>query len=80
MYFSFLIVFDIVKIRRADGLIDLLHKVIRTLSSGDIFGELALLSDNPRSATITTGAEEGCAVLKLYKVRMLGVYRLSCWN
>jgi CRP/FNR family transcriptional regulator, cyclic AMP receptor protein len=45
--------------RRADG--D--NLVVNEFSTGDFFGELALLDDGPRTATITATEETTCLVL-----------------
>jgi CRP-like cAMP-binding protein len=45
--------------RRADGE----NLVVNEFSTGDFFGELALLDDGPRTATITATEETTCLVL-----------------
>ena len=40
-------------------------KVVMAYSPGDFFGELALLDDSARAATVRAGAELGCRVLRL---------------
>ena len=48
---------------------------VRTLGSGDHFGELALLNKEKRSLSIRVSSESGCKLLKLDKdcfIRILG--------
>jgi CRP/FNR family cyclic AMP-dependent transcriptional regulator len=45
--------------RRADGE----NLVVNEFGPGDFFGELALLDDGPRTATITAGEDTTCLVL-----------------
>jgi len=49
-----------VKVTRRIGLID---KTLSVLKKGDFFGEMSILNDKPRSATVV--AEEGCELLAI---------------
>ena len=48
-----------------EGSVDIVYnnKVLETLNAGDIFGEMALIDDNPRSATAV--AKTDCRVLPI---------------
>ena len=44
---------------------EVMGEVVRVYGRGDFFGELALLTDEPRSATVKAVGKEGCRCLKL---------------
>jgi CRP/FNR family transcriptional regulator, cyclic AMP receptor protein len=44
-------------------------KVVRTVSSGDSFGEIALIDQGPRTATVTADTDLGCYVLAAFNFR-----------
>ncbi len=47
------------------------HKLLRQLSAGDFFGEIALILDAPRSATVTATAEVRLLVIDRNAFRRL---------
>jgi MFS family permease len=61
--------FYVVESGRADVIRD--GQVVRTLARGDCFGEIALLRDQPRSATIRAAADEGLRVSVLQRSAFL---------
>ena len=56
-------------IEEGDATVSIGGEIIRTLGSGDYFGEVALLDDGPRSATVTAGTDLRCVGMAAWEFR-----------
>jgi CRP-like cAMP-binding protein len=56
-------------IEEGDATVSIKGEVVRTLGPGDWFGEIALIDDGPRSATIVAGTDLHCRGLTAWEFR-----------
>jgi CRP/FNR family cyclic AMP-dependent transcriptional regulator len=56
-------------IEEGDATVSIGGEVVRTLGPGDWFGEIALIDDGPRSATIVAGTDLRCRGLTAWEFR-----------
>lgn len=56
-------------IEAGDATVSIGGEAIRTLGPGDYFGEVALLDDGPRSATVTAATDLQCAGMGAWEFR-----------
>jgi CRP/FNR family transcriptional regulator, cyclic AMP receptor protein len=56
-------------IERGDATVSVKGEIVRTLGPGDWFGEIALIDDGPRSATIVAGTDLRCRGLTAWEFR-----------
>src|SRR5436190_24178457 len=56
-------------IEEGDATVSIGGDIVRNLGPGDYFGEVALLDDGPRSATVTAGTDMRCAGMAAWEFR-----------
>jgi CRP/FNR family transcriptional regulator, cyclic AMP receptor protein len=56
-------------IEEGDATVSISGEVVRTLGPGDWFGEIALIDDGPRSATIVAGTDLRCRGMTAWEFR-----------
>jgi CRP/FNR family cyclic AMP-dependent transcriptional regulator len=56
-------------IEEGDATVSIKGEVVRTLGPGDWFGEIALIDDGPRSATIVAGTDLRCRGMTAWEFR-----------
>jgi CRP-like cAMP-binding protein len=56
-------------IEDGDATVSVAGKTVRTLGSGDYFGEIALIDDGPRSATVTAATDMRCRGMAAWEFR-----------
>ena len=56
-------------IEAGDATVSIGGEIVRTLGPGDWFGEIALIDDGPRSATIVAGTDLRCRGLTAWEFR-----------
>jgi CRP/FNR family transcriptional regulator, cyclic AMP receptor protein len=56
-------------IEQGDATVSIHGEVVRTLGAGDWFGEIALIDDGPRSATIVAGTDLHCHGMTAWEFR-----------
>jgi CRP/FNR family cyclic AMP-dependent transcriptional regulator len=56
-------------IEEGDATVSIEGEVVRTLGPGDWFGEIALIDDGPRSATIVAGTDMRCRGMTAWEFR-----------
>jgi CRP-like cAMP-binding protein len=56
-------------IEEGDATVSISGEIVRTLGPGDWFGEIALIDDGPRSATIVAGTDLRCRGMTAWEFR-----------
>jgi CRP-like cAMP-binding protein len=56
-------------IEEGDATVSIKGEIVRTLGPGDWFGEIALIDDGPRSATIVAGTDLRCRGMTAWEFR-----------
>jgi CRP/FNR family transcriptional regulator, cyclic AMP receptor protein len=56
-------------IEEGDATVSIRGEIVRTLGPGDWFGEIALIDDGPRSATIVAGTDLRCRGMTAWEFR-----------
>ena len=56
-------------IQDGDAAVSIGGEIVRTLGPGDYFGEVALLDDGPRSATVTAASDMRCPGIASWEFR-----------